>query len=62
MHWDQKHISIYDSDKNEKAKSANKYVIIGKLKFEEHKHCLEAIQLDSKIKQARKKQIWCGES
>ena len=55
MHWDQKHISIYDSDKNEKAKSANKYVIIGKLKFEEHKHCLEVIQLDSKIKQARKK-------
>ena len=55
MHWDQKHVSIYDSDKNEEARSTNKCVIIGKRKSEEHKYCLEAIQLDSKIKQTRKK-------
>ena len=55
MHWDQKHVSIYDSDKNEETKSTNKCVIIGKLKFEEHKYCLEASQLDSKLKQTRKK-------
>ena len=55
MHWDQKHVSIYDRDKNEVARSTNKCVIIGKRKPEEGKYCLETIQLDSKIKRTRKK-------
>ena len=36
-----------DNNENKKEKSIKKCVVKRKLKFEDHKHCLEASQLES---------------
>ena len=45
---------IDDGSENKKAKSRKKFVIKRKLKFENYKNCLEATQLDNKIKHLEK--------
>ena len=40
-----------------KAKGTKKYVIKTKLKFEDHKHCLEATQLENKENPLEKKKL-----
>ena len=44
-----------NNDEDKKAKSTKKCVIKRKLKFENYKNCLEATQLDNKIKYLEKK-------
>ena len=46
---------IDDGSEDKKAKGTKKRVIKRKLKFENHKNCLEATQLDNKIKYLEKK-------
>ena len=46
---------IDDGSEDKKAKSIKKCVIKRKLKFENYKNCLEATQLDNKIKILEKK-------
>ena len=46
---------IDDSSEDKKAKGTKKCVIKRKLKFENYKNCLEATQLDNKIKYLEKK-------
>ena len=43
------------NDEDKKAKGTKKCVIKRKLKFENYKNCLEATQLDNKIKYLEKK-------
>ena len=45
---------IDDSSKDKKGKSTKNCVIKRKLKFENYKNCLEATQLDNKIKHLEK--------
>ena len=45
---------IDDSSEDKKAKGTKKCVIKRKLKFENYKNCLEATQLDNKIKYLEK--------
>ena len=46
-----------DGSENKKAKGTIKCVIKRKLKFENYKNCLEATQLDNKIKYLEKNKI-----
>ena len=46
---------IDDSSEDKKAKTTKKCVIKIKLKFKNYKNCLEATQLDNKIKYLEKK-------
>ena len=46
---------IDDGSEDKKAKGTKKCVIKRKLKFENYKNCLEATQLDNKIKYLEKK-------
>ena len=46
---------IDDGSEDEKAKSTKKCVMKRKLKFKNYKNCLEATQLDNKIKNLEKK-------
>ena len=48
---------IDDGSEDKKAKGARKYVIEIKLKFENYKNCLEATQLENKIKHLEKNKI-----
>ena len=48
---------IIDSGSEDKPKSATKCVIKRKRKFENHKNCLKATQLENKINYLRKKEI-----
>ena len=48
---------IDDNSKDKKAKGTKKCVIERKLKFENYKNCLEATQLESKIKYLEKNEI-----
>ena len=48
---------IDDGSEDKKAKGAKKYVIKIKLKFENYKNCLEATQLENKIKHLEKNKI-----
>ena len=48
---------IDDGSEDKKAKSTKKCVIKRKLKFENYKSCLEATQLDNKIKYIEKNKI-----
>ena len=48
---------IDDSSEDKKAKGTKKCVIKRKLKFENYKNCLEATQLDNKIKYLEKNKI-----
>ena len=48
---------IDDSSEDEKAKGTKKCVIKRKIKFENYKNCLEATQLDNKIKYLKKNKI-----
>ena len=43
-----------DGDEDKKAKGTKKCVIKQKIKFEDYKHCLEATQLEYKIKYSEK--------
>ena len=46
-----------DSSEDKKAKDTKKCVIKSKLKFENYKNCVEATQLDNKIKYVEKSKI-----
>ena len=46
-----------NNDEDKKAKGTKKCVIKRKLKFENYKNCLEATQLDNKIKYLEKNKI-----
>ena len=46
-----------DSSEDKKAKSTKKWVIKRKHKFKNYKSCLEATQLNSKIKYLKKKLV-----
>ena len=46
--------STDDSDENKKSKGTKKHVIKRKLKFEDHKYCLKATQLENKTNQQKK--------
>ena len=46
-----------NNDEDKKAKDTKKCVIKRKLKFENYKNCLEATQLDNKIKYLEKNKI-----
>ena len=48
---------IDDGSEDKKAKGPKKCVIKRKLKFENYKNCLEATQLDNKIKYLEKNEI-----
>ena len=48
---------IDDGSKDKKTKGTKKCVIKRKLKFEKYKNCLEATQLDNKIKYLEKNEI-----
>ena len=48
---------IDNCSEDEKAKGTKKCVIKRKLKFEEHKNCLEATQLDNKTKYLEENKI-----
>ena len=48
---------IDDGSEDKKAKGTKKCVIKRKLKFENYKNCLEATQLDNKIKYLEKNKI-----
>ena len=48
---------IDDASEDKKAKGTKKCVIKRKLKFENYKNCLEATQLDNKIKYLEKNKI-----
>ena len=48
---------IDDDSEGKKAKGTKKFVIKGKLKFENYKNCLEATQLDNKINYLEKNEI-----
>ena len=48
---------IDDSSEDKKAKDTKKCVMKRKLKFENYKNCLEAAQLDNKIKYLEKNKI-----
>ena len=48
---------IHEHSKDEKAKGTAKCVIKRKLKFENYKNCLEAIQLENKINYLEKNKI-----
>ena len=48
---------IDDGSEDKKAKGTQKCVIKGKIKFENYKNCLEATQLDNKIKYLEKNKI-----
>ena len=48
---------IDDGNEDKKAKDTKKCVIKRKLKFENYKNCLEATQLDNKIKYLEKNKI-----
>ena len=48
---------IDDSSEDKKAKSTKKSDIKGKLNFQDYKNCLEATQLENKIKHLEKNEI-----
>ena len=48
---------IDDCSEDKKAKDTKKCVIERKLKFEDHKNCLEATQLENKINHLEKNEI-----
>ena len=48
---------IDDGSENKKAKDTKKHVIKRKLKFEDYENCLEANQLDNKVKHPEKNKI-----
>ena len=43
------------NDKDKKAKGTKKCIIKSKLKFEDYKSCLEAVQIENKINHLEKK-------
>ena len=43
------------NDKDKKAKGTKKCIIKSKLKFEDYKNCLEAVQIENKINHREKK-------
>ena len=46
-----------NNDEDEKAKGTTRYIIKRKCKFQDYKNCLEAAQMERKIKYLRKKKI-----
>ena len=48
-------LNIDDSSDDKKAKDTKKYIIKGKLKFENYKNCAEATQLENKTSHLGKK-------
>ena len=53
---------IVDSNENKKAKGTKQNVANIKLNFEDYKNCLEATQIENKIKHLEKKRNWRGQS
>ena len=46
-----------NNDEEEKQKSKKKYIIKRKLKFEDYKNCVEAAEIENKIKHLEKNEI-----
>ena len=51
-----------NNDEDKTAKSAKKYVIKRKLKFEDYKKQLEAAQIENKTNHSEKNKNWCRQS
>ena len=48
---------IEDGSEDKKAKATKRYVIKRKIKFKNHKNCLESTQLDNKINYLEKNEM-----